>query len=367
MSGRIVVDRLSLENFRNIESAVLEPARRFNLLYGDNGHGKTSLIEALYVLCTTRSFRTSHLGEVVRRSAVEARIACRAEALGLPREQRAVVSTRGRSFLADGKRPKRALDYARLLPVVAFHPGDLTLASGPAGARRTLLDRVGLHVDPAGVEARLLYQEAQRARQKALVERGTRALELDAYESVMALHGGRFSVFRRRAAEAVERALVPAFSRMASADLAVGLSFVPGGTEDPAAFAKELLARRPRDIARGAATFGPHRAELDLTLGGASARTFASQGQQRLLALALKLAELRAVAEATGLEPILLLDDVSSELDPERTRAVFSLLNESRSQVFVTTTRAELFDTVRPEAGERADFRVVGGRVTRVR
>lgn len=366
MSGRIVVHRLSLENFRNIESASLEPAARFNLLHGDNGHGKTSLIEALYVLCTTRSFRTSHLGEAVRRSAAEARLACRAEVLGLPREHRAVISARGRSFLADGKRPKRALDYARLLPVVAFHPGDLTLASGPAGGRRTLLDRVGLYVDPAGAEARLAYQEAQRARQKTLVERGTRAPELDAYESVMAHHGGRFSVFRRRAAEAVERELVPAFERMASAELGIGLTFLPGGTEDASEFAKELLARRPRDIARGSATFGPHRAELELTLAGASARTFASQGQQRLLALALKLAELRAVAEATGLEPILLLDDVSSELDPERTAAVFSLLNESRSQVFVTTTRPELFASVQPKGGERADFRVAGGRVTRV-
>ncbi len=365
MSGRIVVDRLSLENFRNIEAATLAPAPRFNLLHGDNGHGKTSLIEALYVLCTTRSFRTSHLGEVVRRSAGEARISCHAEALGLPREHRAMISPRGRSFLADGKRPKRALDYARLLPVVAFHPGDLTLASGPAGARRTLLDRVGLYVDPAGAEARLAYQEAQRARQKTLGERGTRAPELDAYESIMALHGGRFSVYRRRAAEAVERELVPAFSRMASVGLEVGLTFVPGGTEDPSEFARELAARRPRDVARGSATFGPHRAELELSLGGASARTFASQGQQRLLALALKLAELRAVAEATGLEPILLLDDVSSELDPERTKAVFSLLNESRSQVFVTTTRPELFDAVRPEDGERADFRVLGGHVKR--
>lgn len=360
-TGRVVLRRLGFRNFRNLEQASFEPASRFNLVFGDNGHGKTSLIEALYVLCTTKSFRSARLGETIRQDEQSAELRAQVECLGLKRELSATLGARTRTFLIDGKRSAKNVEYALKTPVIAFHPGDLTLCSGPATQRRTLLDRVMLHQDPGGAEARLAYLSAVRDRQKLLVERGVRARELDAYEQVIADRGARFAQGRRHAAQTVIEALGPAFVQMAPADVVCDAMYVPGGSSDASDFVAELARRRPRDLSRGAATYGPHRDELSLMVDGRPARSHASQGQQRLLTLSLKMAELLCIREVTGMQPLLLLDDVSSELDPERQHAVFELLRQSESQIFVTTTRPELFSEVLMDPEDRADFRVKNG------
>ena len=132
MAGRTLIRRLLVQDFRNISTITLDAAPRLNLLHGPNGHGKTSLIEALYVLCTTKSFRTNHLGEGVRTGQPRARIVGRIEALDLVREQTATLALRSRTFSIDGKSVRRHLDYAIKTPVIVFHPGDLALCSGPS-------------------------------------------------------------------------------------------------------------------------------------------------------------------------------------------------------------------------------------------
>ncbi len=361
MADQALVLNLSVQNFRNLELVKFKPASRLNLIYGDNGHGKTSLIEALYVLCTTRSFRTGRLSETVRQGSERTEIVGQISSLGLRKQQRAAISLRGRSFSIDGKRPRRLTAYALSTPVIAFHPGDMTLVSGPARLRRTLLDRIVLHTAPAGAEARLRYQKATRERQALLDKRGTQAPELEAFETVMAEQGARLAKARAVAAARLGEALVPAIDRMATSRLGVVSHYRPGGTEDEVEFAKELGIRRKKDLLRGAATFGPQKDEMSFDLEGRPARSHASQGQQRLLTLALKFAELSCVRDVTGVEPVLLLDDVSSELDPERTEAVFHFLRQSQSQIFVTSTRRQLFDEVQMEAEQRADFRMEFG------
>lgn len=365
-ASRTMVRAFELRAFRNLTHAHMEPAPRFNLIHGNNGHGKTSLIEALYVACTTKSFRTSRLTDAVQSGATGASIQAVVETLGTRRQLAAKVGLRGRSFQLDGKRPRRSIDYARATPVIAFHPGDLSLASGPASFRRGLLDRVLVHEDPGAAEARLDYQKAVRVRQRILAERGSGARELDAYEELIAGHGARLSHGRERAARQMAESAVTAFARMVSARLELRVEFEPGGTTDLARFRTELRTRRQRDSARGAATFGPHRDELSLWLEGRLIRSHASQGQQRLTTLALKFAELTLVREATGVEPLLLLDDVSSELDSERTDALFSFLADTRSQIFVTTTRPDLFSSILAGSDERANFAVEEGLIRRL-
>ncbi|HSC89358.1 MAG TPA: DNA replication and repair protein RecF [Polyangiaceae bacterium] len=362
-SERVSFNRLVVRHFRNLRDVALTPEPRFNLIRGDNGQGKTSLIEAIYVLATTRSFRTTRLADVIEQGEEKAQLAARVASRGFTRELRAEFGLRSRSFSLDGKRAKRKLDYALSTPVVAFHPGDLNLVSGPAGARRLLLDRVLVYLDPAGGEARLRFLEALRERQRALAERGPQARELEAYDLILAQQGARFALARQRAVDELGRHLTASFERMAPAGLQLTVDYRPGGTTDELDFARRLAADRPRDFRRGAASFGPQRDELELSLAGRAARTHASQGQQRLLALALKLAEQSSVRAITGLDPLLLLDDVSSELDRERTRAVFEFLERTESQVFVTTTRPELFDGVQPNRGERGDFELAEGRL----
>jgi len=361
MAGRVLIERLTVERFRNITAASLEPAPRLNLLHGPNGHGKTSLIEALYVLATTKSFRTSHLGETIQSGQANARIAARIQALGLGRDQAALLGPRSRTFAIDGKPARRHLDYAIHTPVIAFHPGDLGLCNGPASGRRTLLARLMLYLDPAGAEAAQAYRIAQRQRQELLARFGGHTAELHAFETVMAERGARLAAGHARVAERVRIAFGESMQRMAPSSLEVGLRHLEQGTTDPARFLAELERRRSIDAKRGTATFGPQRDDLLLLLDGRPARSHASQGQQRLMTLGLKLAELEVVRGVTDQEPILLLDDVSSELDEERLAAVFSFLEGTQSQVFVTTTRPELFDAVVIGQGQRQSFRLDGG------
>lgn len=354
-----------IRDFRNLAAVDLEPGPRLNVLSGDNGQGKTSLLEALYVVATTRSFRADKLKELVRTGAERAVVEAKVDEDGLVHEQRVVLGERSRSVLLDGKRPERLSAYAVRTPMVVFHPGDLLLVGGPAQLRRTLLDRVALHLEPSSSDARLRYAEALKDRQRLLEEQGTRAAPLDAFEAVAAQAGSVFARVRQRAAEAMLAALTPAFERMAAEDCRLVARYEPGGVEDPAEFLRQLQASRPADQRRKSACFGPQRDELTLELDGRSARRHGSQGQQRILTLALKLAELDCVRAARGAEPVLLLDDFSSELDPARTGAVYRLVRATRGQVLVTTTRPELFVTPEELAEERVDLHVSGGQLRR--
>lgn len=354
-------ERVSIRCLRNIDAIDLEPASRLNVVVGDNGQGKTSLLEALYLVATTKSFRSERLAPIVKTGTERAVVTATVSESGKAREQRTIVSLERRSVLLDGKHPSSLASYATRTPVVAFHPADLELVSGSATPRRMLLDRVALYVDPPGSLARSRYQKALRSRQKALEERGTGARELEAFESIMAEEGARLGLARERAWAALSDRLGPALADVADPETLVLASFVAGGSTDGAVFARRLAESRAIDLRRGAATFGPQRDEIELSVDGRPARQCASQGQQRLITLALKFAELECIRSARGAHPVLLLDDVSSELDPERTRAVANWLRASESQVFVTTTRRDLFDDVELGAADKASFALVHG------
>jgi DNA replication and repair protein RecF len=356
VTSELTFQRIALKAFRNIAELEFEPAPRLNVIAGDNGHGKTSLLEALYLVATTRSFRVEKLGQVISDGQEAAVVRAQIREAGHAREQFVSIGRRGRSVRLGGKRPEKLSSYATRTPVVVFHPRDLELVSGGAAERRRLLDRISLYVDPRSADAKLRYGEALRERQKILEERGGAARDLDAYETLMAEHGARLSEAHARAAERLVTALVPAFSRLAAPGLRLEAVFEARGHASPEEFARELRARRSEDLRRGTASFGPQRDELALTVDGRSARHSASQGQQRVLTLALKSAELECIREARGAHPVLLLDDVSSELDPSRTGGVYEFLRDTQSQVFVTTTRPELFPTPGARPGERADF-----------
>ncbi|HVR20051.1 MAG TPA: DNA replication and repair protein RecF [Polyangiaceae bacterium] len=359
-------ERVSIRRLRNIDALDFEPAPRLNVIVGDNGQGKTSLLEALYFVATTKSFRSERLAPIVQTGAEQAVVTVTVSEADARREQRTVVSKDRRAVLIDGKHPSSLSLYATRTPIVAFHPADLELVSGSATPRRTLLDRIALYVDPPSGLARIRYQKALRERQKALEERGTAARELIAFEAVMAEEGARLALARERAWEALSERLGPALANVAAPETRVSARYVPGGTKNRAEFAGRLVETRALDLRRGTATFGPQRDELELSVDDRPARQCASQGQQRLITLALKFAELECIRQARGAHPVLLLDDVSSELDPERTRAVAEWLRVSESQVFVTTTRRDLFADTDIKTPFRADFSLLRGALQKV-
>jgi DNA replication and repair protein RecF len=355
------IDSLALRNFRNIERADLSALSRFTVLSGDNGQGKTSVLEAIYLVCTSKSFRTSQLAEVVSHSQTTASVRATFLEGSDSREQTIGLEGNVRKVTLQGKRPPSLASYAVASPVVSFHPGEMVLSSGPASKRRTLLDRIALFVDPSSMDHLQRYTAASRSRQRTLELRGTEATELDAFETLMAKHGAALSRARGRASSTIITELERAFHRITAEARPLAARYEPGGSSDEEELRRALENGRERDRHRRSAGAGPHRDDLVITLGGYDVRVEASQGEHRAVTMALKMAELSCIAQARGVHPILLLDDVSSELDLARTALLFEFLRETPGQLLLTTTRPSLIDTRGLEAGERRDFRLEKG------
>ena len=367
----LAIARLAVRDLRNLASIDVEPGPRFNVVHGDNGQGKTNLIEAIYLVATSKSFRTSKTAEMIRRGEPHASVRATIDEDGMRREQSIGLSAqRGMRMLRfDGSRPPSAAAYAARTPVVVFSPSSLTLSMGSSRERRALLDRVALYVEPASFVEVASYQRAIRERQRALEDRGVRAPDLEEWEELVVRHGLAVMRARQAAAAAVLEQAEPAFERIAAPGLTFGGAYVATAPTELERYRASLAQSRPRDLRRKSASVGPHRDDLVLELAGMPARATASQGQHRALVLALKAAEVAVIGHARAVRPILLLDDVSSELDADRTSSLFAFLASQRGQVFLTTTRPELIprDLVGDEdsVSGRVDFRIVEGRLSR--
>jgi DNA replication and repair protein RecF len=263
----------------------------------------------------------------------------------------------------DGKRPRTLIEYASRTPVVVFHPGDTGLPSGSGSERRRLLDRIALHLAPSAMEELERYTRASRERQRALDDRGPGARDVPDWESLMVNHGLAVSAARSEAATRLALSAARVFGEIAPQGSTFSVSYAPGAPATATAFAEALARSRVEDSRRGSARVGPHRDELSLVLGGHRVRGVASQGQQRLVVLALKAAEIEVIAAIKGVRPILLLDDVSAELDRARTAALFSFVGLQDGQIFLTTTRPELIDTSASPGSIRRDYVVEAGEV----
>lgn len=356
---------LAVRSFRNLAAVELAPIPALNVFAGPNGAGKTSLLEALYFFATSRSFRTPRPSEVVRHGDEVAVVRGTIAAAGHEREQRASVRPGGGTSVRVGeRRPASLAEYAMRTPLVAFHPAELALTTGPASARRTLLDRVALYLDPASAEDKARYQLALRQRQRLLTQGVQEGAELDSFEALAAQHGAALTRVRTRAVEAIAASFADVFGRVGAPALRAEAHYEAKGEPEAPALLERLQRDRPRDRFRPTAAAGPHRDDLAISLEGRPARGLASQGQHRALTLALKAAESRAVGEAAGLRPLWLLDDVSSELDAERLRALFRFLREESEQIFVTTTRADLLEEATRGLGfDLANHAVEAGRI----
>lgn len=367
MTRSLALESLSVRGFRNLTAVDLALGPRFNILSGDNGQGKTNLLEAAYVLATSRSFRTTRLSDLVERGGETASIRAAVREDVELRVQSVAVRPGLRAVRIDGKPPATLAEYAVMTPVVVFHPGALSLSAGSGADRRRLLDRIALYLLPASLADAQGYSRASRARQRALEARGESAVDLDDWEELMVRHGLGLSQARASAAERLGSCAAQAFGRIGPPALGLAARYEGSAPADAEAFRALLARSRPRDRARGWASFGPHRDDLALELGGRPVRGIASQGQHRTVILALELAEAEVIAQARGARPILLLDDVSSELDRQRTSALFSTLREEPGQVILTTTRPELVETMDSFGLEDwVNFAVAGGKIAPV-
>jgi DNA replication and repair protein RecF len=371
----VLVRSLQLTSVRNLAPLTLRPGARFNVFAGENGQGKTNLLEAIYAVCTLRSFRTRRLPDLIGFGRTEARLAAEVERGGSVRTYEVLLGPGGRRARLDDKLVREIGRYVGGFQVVLFAPEDLAVPRGSPAERRAFLDRAVFQRTPEYLAEAQDYDKVLKSRNallKSLRERGGSRELLEVYDQQLAQLGARRLGRRPRLITELAPRLERAFEAIARAGEPASMSYAPqlsaaGGSiaEDEAslaeALARALVSSRTLDLARAMTTVGPHRDDFVLSFGGRSAAAFASQGQLRAMVLAWKIAELELLTEAHGEPPILLLDDVSSELDPRRNEYLFDFLRTKQNQCFVTTTHPR-----HVIAGEkRVDFDVRSGVVTR--
>lgn len=336
--------RLRIRDFRNIGAAEIEPSPRATVVYGPNGHGKTNLLEAIYLLATLRPLRTTRYADLVRFGAEASDVEGEWEVAGVHRTIAVGVREGRRVARLDGKPVRDLESYFGGITVVAFTPDDLQVVKGGPELRRRHLDRAVFNRFPAFLAETRTWTRALKARNRLLREEAPAAM-IEAFDAPLAQAGARLVVRRRTLLSELEPRFREVLSSLSRGRLDGRLRYrsewAPAKAEEAElrdALHGALRERLERDRALGYTGVGPHADRLDFVLEGRAARSFASQGQQRALVLAWKIAEIENLRAHLGYQPLLLLDDVSSELDPERNRQLLDYLEAFDGQVVLTTT-----------------------------
>jgi len=333
----VLFDTIYIQNFRNIASLRIQPAPGINVIEGANGQGKTNLLEAIHLSVTLRSFRQHPTRDLIRIGEKEALIATRFDVDGISRDTELHLRGTRRMLKINGEKVRTLDDYFGTMRVVTFTPDDVNVFKEGPGTRRLFFDRMIFNLDPRYGAETLRFEQVLKQRNAALRQDPIDIKLLDVYEQVLADYGARITARRNTFFERFEAPLKEAFGEVFGTNFDVRLAY-DGTYADRDALRDALAQQRARDIQRGHTTVGPHRDEIEAFLDDQPFKTYASQGQHRAFVLACKIAEIRLSVEAHASWPILLMDDVSSELDPLRNQHLFAFLDNLQTQVFITTT-----------------------------
>jgi len=332
-----------LLEFRNYRALTWSPAPHLNVITGPNAQGKTNLLEALGFIVTGRSFRTSRAAELARWGSESATLSGE-----LVRGETRRTVRRGLSRLEDGTwqaTGESAPEWAR---AIAFGWADLEIVNGGPSARRNFIDGFAARLYANHVPTLIRFRQILARRNRLLQQRpvdASLAARLGPWNEQLATVGMELLGRRRKAVAALQTELARVYAALSGARSKVEIRYrtALGEAAEPAALLAALERRQREEIRRGQTLVGPHRDDLAIEIDGVDARAFGSRGQQRLTALALRLAEILPVTDAAGTAPILLLDDALSELDPTVKGHVLHEI-QSAEQVFLTTPDAPVVD-----------------------
>ena len=322
---------VQLLDFRNYRTLSYRPSARLNLLTGRNAQGKTNALEAVGVLLTGRSFRTTRLGELPTWGS---EVAVLTGELQRVEGSRTIRRTLHRKENGTWQATGETCPWAR---VIAFGWQDLAIVHGSPSARRAFIDGFAARLYPSHLPALLRYRRLLEQRNRMLQTRAS-AERLAPWDEQVAMVGMELIDRRRRAVGALQTELARVYVAVSGEAQKVQIAYrsAIGEATEPAALVAALEQARPVEVRRGQTLVGPHRDDLAIELDGVDARAFGSRGQQRLLVLALRLAEVLPVTEAAGTPPVLLLDDALSELDPGVRDNVLREI-QSAQQIFLTS------------------------------
>ena len=321
---------LQLRNFRCFEALRVEFARGFNFFIGRNGQGKTSILEAACVLLRLQSQRSSTLAPAIRFGEKSFAVSGRLEDHLLEFRYSAL-----RRKVALDQVEQRPLDeYLRLGRVVSFANTDIELVRGGSEARRRYLDFLAAQIDPLYRPTLRAYERALRSRNALLKSPHPRPREIAAYDRPLLEHGAKLGGLRAGLVERLAPLAATAHREISGTGETLELRFAAGNRDD---FARDLADSHAQELRLRQTMVGPHRDDIEVLVEAKTASQYASEGQQRTVALALKIAQARIFMMEEGMAPLLLIDDIFGELDPVRRNALLRHL-PAEAQKFVTAT-----------------------------
>lgn len=339
----MIVEKLELKNFRNYENLEIDFSPDINILYGDNAQGKTNVLEAIYLCSTTKSYKGSKEKDMVKISTDESHLRMYIKKNGISHKTDMHLKTQGRKGVAvDGIPIKKSSDIYGLVNVIFFSPEDLSMIKNGPGERRKFMDAELCQINRLYLQYLSNYNKVLDQRNDLLKQMGNRRDlidTLDIWDNQLIEYGSFIIEAREQFITDIDYLVKDIHTNISGGKEVLSCTYDPNTTKET--FRDNLLKARERDIYSKNTSVGPHRDDISFFIGDENIKLFGSQGQQRTAALSLKLAEIELVKKKTGDNPILLLDDVLSELDRNRQHCLLDFINDI--QTVITCTGLEEF------------------------
>lgn len=345
------VKGLTLKKFRNYSEQVLAFHPAFNFIHGKNAQGKTNLLEAISYLSHLTSFRNAHRDQLIQMDAQESLVQAQVDHDGIEDQISIYLTQRGRAVKLNGKKPRLYQDYFGLVPVLLFEPRQVYLFRESPSQRRNFLNRLYFLFRPAEATTLRDYSKVLHQRNRLLKDGERRQMSdlLPIWNEQLVELGVRIIQWRCEWLDGLNQQVNAEYRAITGVDEGLSAHYVTSLCPDQVlqggqnANLRELFFRRLKEVEgqeiyKRESLVGPHRDDFWMTLGGRDVGEVASQGENRSVVIALKIALVEMFRKQNGHPPILLLDDVSSELDSSRVEHLFRHLNATGGQVFITTT-----------------------------
>ena len=328
--------KLEIFDFRNIEYLKIEPSEGINVIYGQNAEGKTSILEAFWCFTGAKSFRGSKDNEMIKFGTQNSKI--KLDFFDDGRDQTSVIDIeKSRTAVLNDVPLGAASKIAGKIYCIVFSPNDLNIIKDGPSFRRKFLDTAIFQLYPKYIELSKRYLRAVEQRNKILKEiKFNPNLNefLEDFESEIADSGAEIISYREKFVENLKNFLPKIYNGISGGKEKIDVVYETTASKDKQEFKNLLKKSLNNDIQTFSTSIGPHRDDIDIKINGISARSFGSQGQKRSAALSLKLAEAEVISNITGKKPVALLDDVMSELDPDRQNYILNHICDW--QVFIT-------------------------------
>ena len=325
------IKSLKIENFRNIKDIQIFPSDEMNVIYGENAQGKTNIIEAIWLFTGAKSFRGAKDEELKRFGCEKARLKIEFEAEKI--EKSAQIEINDKRIACLNEKPLKSVSHlAGKFNAIIFSPTDLRLLSDGPKVRRKFLDMAICQLYPTYIEILRGYTKAVTQRNKILKDfkNNSSVLPLlDVFENEIALSGEKIIKYRLRYIEILKEFIPEIYKGISNGQENLEIEYISSNKSEN--LLTELKNSRKEDMFTYKTSVGPHRDDLEFKINGISAKNFGSQGQKRSVALSLKLAEAKILNKNTGEYPVCLLDDIMSELDPERQNFILNHIKEMQT------------------------------------